>query len=243
MTPSDELVRMAADMLLWSKQDSNSFKMFLQYLYSGQRNKFNPERALHFMYEMFSTDDDNFFGMIMGAVVDNKEVNYIDALSNYQVESKTWLIDELSKLDKHENALFIGGWLGISSMWLGRTGVANQITNLDLDADAIKFSDKLNSANFNYKEGIVSDVDNHSLKEYNMIINTSAEHMTDDWFERVPKGCTVAIQTNDFHEITEHINTVNDLESLQKKYKMSEVYYIGVRDCDRYNRFMIIGKK
>ena len=233
----------AIDLLIWRKDDTPNLKIFLQYLYSGKRNKFNPERALHFMYEMYSTDDDNFFGMIMGAVVENKEVNYVDALSNYQVESKTWLIDELSKLDKHENALFIGGWLGISSMWLGRTGVANNITNLDLDADAIKFSDKLNAANSNYKEGIVSDVDNHSLKEYNMIINTSAEHMTDDWFKRVPKGCTVAIQTNDFHEITEHINTVNDLESLQKKYKMSEIYYIGVRDCDRYNRFMIIGKK
>ena len=233
----------AIDLLIWRKDDTPNLKIFLQYLYSGKRNKFNPERALHFMYEMYSTDDDNFFGMIMGAVVENKEVNYVDALSNYQVESKTWLIDELSKLDKHENALFIGGWLGISSMWLGRTGVANNITNLDLDVDAIKFSDKLNAANSNYKEGIVSDVDNHSLKEYNMIINTSAEHMTDDWFKRVPKGCTVAIQTNDFHEITEHINTVNDLESLQKKYKMSEIYYIGVRDCDRYNRFMIIGKK
>lgn len=233
----------AIDLLIWRKDDTPNLKIFLQYLYSGKRNKFNPERALHFMYEMYSTNDDNFFGMIMGAVVDNNEVNYVDALSNYQVESKTWLIDELSKLDKHENALFIGGWLGISSMWLGRTGVVNHITNLDLDADAIKFSDKLNIANFNYKEGIVSDVDNHSLKEYNMIINTSAEHMTDDWFNHVPKGCTVAIQTNDFHEITEHINTVNDLESLQKKYKMSKIYYIGVRDCDRYNRFMIIGKK
>lgn len=243
MTPNDELVRMATDMLLWSKQDSNSFKLFLQYLHSGQRNKFNPERAIHFMYEMYSTENDNFFGMFMGAVVDNNEVNYIDALSNYQVESKTWLIDELSKLDKCENALFIGGWLGISSMWLGRTGVANQITNLDLDADAIKFSDKLNAANFNYKEGIVSDVDKHSLKEYNIIINTSAEHMTDDWFERVPEGCTVAIQTNDFHEITEHINTVSNLIELEDKYKMQEIYYIGERDCDRYNRFMIIGKK
>jgi len=233
----------AIDSLIWRKDDTPNLKIFLQYLYSGKRNKFNPERALHFMYEMYSTEEDSFFGYIMGAVVENKEVNYIDALSNYQVESKIWLIDELSKLDKHENALFIGGWLGISSMWLGRTGVANQITNLDLDTDAIKFSDKLNAANLNYKEGIVSDVDNHSLKEYNMIINTSAEHMTDDWFEQVPEGCTVAIQTNDFHEIAEHINTVNDLESLQKKYKMSEVYYIGVRDCDRYNRFMIIGKK
>ena len=243
MTPNDALVKLAADMLIWSKQDSSSFKLFLQYLYSGQRNRFNPERALHFMYEMYSTEEDSFFGMFMGAVVENKEVNYVDALSNYQVESKTWLIDELSKLDKHDNALFIGGWLGISSLWLSRTGVIDKITNLDLDADAIKFSNKLNTANFNYKAGIVSDVDDHDLSDYDLIINTSAEHMPDDWFNSVPTGCTVAIQTNDFHEIAEHINTVNDLSELKEKYPMQELHYTGVRDCDRYNRFMIIGKK
>ena len=67
--------------------------------------------------------------------------------------------------------------------------------------------------------------------------------MSDDWYTRVPKGCTVAIQTNDFHEIEEHINTVNDLAELQDKYIMSDLYYAGVRDCDRYNRFMLIGVK
>ena len=101
----------------------------------------------------------------------------------------------------------------------------------------------MNAYNFNYKEGIVSNIDDHDLSNYDLIINTSSEHMSDDWFDRVPSGCTVAIQTNDFHEITEHINTVNDLTELQEKYKMKEIYYVGVRDCDRYNRFMLIGKK
>ena len=243
MASDDTSINSAMDRLIWGKQDTPNLKIFLQYLHSGKRNKFNPERAVHFMYEMFSTDTDNFFGMFMGAVAENKEVNYVDALSNYQVESKTWLIDELAKLDKHDNALFIGGWLGISSLWLSRTDVINKITNLDLDVDAIKFSDKLNISNYKYKAGIVSDIDTHDLTEYDLIINTSAEHMTDDWFNSVPTGCTVAIQTNDFHEIKEHINTVNDLSELKEKYPMQELHYIGVRDCDRYNRFMIVGKK
>jgi len=243
MVADKQTISEVVELLIWHKNDTPNLKIFLQYLYSGKRNRFNPERAIHFMHELYDTEDDNFFGMFMGAVVENKEVNYVDALSKFQVESKTWLIDELAKLNKHENTLFIGGWLGISSMWLGRTGVANKITNLDLDADAIKFSDKLNAANFHYKEGIVSDISEHDLSQYDLIINTSAEHMDDSWFERVPTGATVAIQTNDFHEITEHINTVNDLTELREKYIMSEIYYIGVRDCDRYNRFMIIGKK
>ena len=243
MVADTQSISEAVDALIWRKDDTPNLKIFLQYLYSGKRNKFNPERAIHFMYEIFSTDEDNFFGMFMGAVVENKEVNYVDALSKFQVESKTWLVDELSKLDSHDNALFIGGWLGISSLWLSKTNVINNITNLDLDIDAIKFSDKLNSANQKYKAGIVSDIDAHDLSEYDLIINTSAEHMTDEWFNNVPKGCTVAIQTNDFHEIKEHINTVNDLTELKEKYIMSEIYYIGARDCDRYNRFTLIGKK
>lgn len=243
MTPNIDIVRSATDMLIWGKKDSNSFKLFLQYLHSGLKNKFNPERALHFMYEMYGDGYDSFFGTFMGAVVDNKEVNYIDALSQFQVESKIWLIDELSKLKDYENALFIGGWLGISSLWLSQTKKVRAVTNLDLDESAIKFSDKLNAYNQNYKTGIVSNIDEHDLSEYDLIINTSSEHMSDEWYKKVPTGCTVAIQTNDFHEIEEHINTVNDLAELQEKYPMSELYYAGVRDCDRYNRFMLIGVK
>lgn len=243
MSADETSIHNAIDKLIWSKDNIPNLKIFLQYLYSGKRNKFNPERAIHFMHELYDTEDDNFFGMFMGAVVENKEVNYVDALSQFQVESKTWLIDELAKLNKRENALFIGGWLGISSLWLSQSGVIDKVTNLDLDEDAINFSNKLNAYNFNYKEGIVSDITEHDLNQYDLIINTSAEHMPDDWFDDVPEGCTVAIQTNDFHEITEHVNTVNDLTELREKYIMSEIYYIGVRDCDRYNRFMIIGKK
>ena len=239
----EDAIRSVTDKLIWSKNDIPNLKQFLQYIQSGKKNRFNPERALHFMYEMYGDGYDDFFGTFMGAVVENKEVNYIDALSQFQVESKIWLVDELAKLDKHDNALFIGGWLGISSLWLSKAEVISNVTNLDLDKDAINFSNKLNAYNFNYKEGIVSDIDEHDLSNYDLIINTSSEHMTDDWFDRVPSGCTIAIQTNDFHEITEHINTVNDLTELQEKYKMTETYYVGVRDCDRYNRFMLIGKK
>jgi hypothetical protein len=239
----EDAIRSVTDKLIWSKNDIPNLKLFLQYIQSGKKNRFNPERALHFMYEMYGEGYDDFFGTFMGAVVENKEVNYIDALSQFQVESKIWLIDELSNLDKHENAIFIGGWLGISSLWLGNANCAEKITNLDLDETAIQFSNKLNSYNYNYIGGIISDISEHDLSQYDLVINTSAEHMDDTWFESVPKGCTVAIQTNDFHEITEHINTVKDLTELREKYIMSEIYYIGVRDCDRYNRFMIIGKK
>lgn len=246
MLGREESIEELQDWLIWGKKNPPSLKFMLQYLYSGKNKKFNPERCVHYMLELHDEQSPiKFFGEFMGAIVEtkDKEINYIDALASGQVESKTWLIDELSKLGKFENALFIGGWLGISTIWLSNKNNVNKISNLDLDPDAIAFSDKLNAYNSHYGSGIVSDIADHDLSEYDLIINTSSEHMSDEWFERVPEGCTVAIQTNDFHDIPEHINTVNDLTELQEKYKMSEVLYSGVVDCTQYNRFMIIGKK
>ena len=67
--------------------------------------------------------------------------------------------------------------------------------------------------------------------------------MNDDWYEKLKPGTLVAIQTNDFHDIEEHINTVNNVMELKKKYKMSEELFVGIKDLRIYNRFMIIGIK
>ena len=182
----------------------------------------------------------------MGAVVENKEVNFIDALAQHQVESKIWLIERLEKLNENFNkGIFIGGWLGISSYWAMERKLMKNVTNLDLDDNAIKFSDKLNSICKEHKmyKGIVGDASTHDYSEYDLVINTSSEHMTEEWFDNIKEGTTVAIQTNDFHDIEEHINTVRNLKELEEKYPLSKVLFSGVKDCDRYNRFMMIGIK
>jgi len=219
--------------------------MFIQYIYSGLKNKFNPERCIHYMFE---THEDKakipFFGPMMGAVVNNKDANYVDALSKGQVESKLWLVDELEKLNiKRHNSIIIGGWLGISALWLSQKKLIRKISNIDLDETSISFSNELNKYNHQYKEGIVGDINEFDLDDYDFVINTSAEHMNGDWYEKIKPGTLVAIQTNDFHDIEEHINTVNNVMELKKKYKMSEELFVGIKDLRIYNRFMIIGIK
>lgn len=234
----------AVEKIIWDKKyKSDHLQIFLQYLYSGVKNRFNPERCIHFMYEYFGTEQDPYFGMLMGAVKEVPECNYIDAHSNYQVESKIWLIERLINLNKKfNNAIFIGGWLGISAFWSVKKQIMHKVTNLDMDEQAIKFSDKLNGYNNTYK-GIVGDANTHNFDDYDLVINTSSEHMTEDWFKKLKKGTTVALQSNDFHDILEHINTVKNLKELEEKYPMSKVLFSGVKDCDRYNRFMLIGIK
>ena len=121
--------------------------------------------------------------------------------------------------------------------------ISKNITNLDLDADAIKFSDELNQYITGYQKGIVSDIMEYSHSDYDLIINTSAEHMSEEWFNNIKIGTTVVIQTNDFHDLPEHINTVKDMEDMKSKFPMSEILFEGVKDVIRYNRFMLIGKK
>tara|TARA_Y100000389_G_scaffold52751_2_gene48584 strand:- start:2765 stop:4369 length:1605 start_codon:yes stop_codon:yes gene_type:complete len=234
----------AIEKLIWDKKyKSEHLQIFLQYLYSGIKNRFNPERCIHFMYEYFNTEQDPYFGMLMGAFKEAPEVNIVDAHSNYQVESKTWLIDNLVKLNRRfEDAVFIGGWLGISTFWTHKRNIVHHITNIDMDPEAIKFSNKLNQFNNTYS-GLVENAYDYDYDKHDLVINTSAEHMTEEWFNKIKPGTVVAIQTNDFHEIDEHINTVNDLTELQEKYIMSEILFVGTKDCDRYNRFMLIGIK
>ena len=247
MLERDDYIQKCVDWLIFGPKDSPNLKIFLKYYYSGKQKKFNPERCIHYMYEMHDSDGDfPFFGMFMGAVVENKEVNFIDALAQHQVESKIWLIERLEKLNETFNkGIFIGGWLGISSYWAMERKLMKNVTNLDLDDNAIKFSDKLNSISKEHKmyKGIVGDASTHDYSEYDLVINTSSEHMTEEWFDNIKEGTTVAIQTNDFHDIEEHINTVRNLKELEEKYPLSKVLFSGVKDCDRYNRFMMIGIK
>jgi len=247
MLGREESIEKLQDWLIWGPKNPKSLKFFLQYLYSGKNKKFNPERCIHYMLEVH---DDNspqkFFGELMGAIINTKElnVNYIDALSSGQINSKIWLIDELKNLDtSFENTLVIGGWLGLSSNWIMKNKISKNITNLDLDADAIKFSDELNKYVTGYNEGIVEDITQFSHNEYDLVINTSAEHMNEEWFENIKLGTTVVIQTNDFHDLPEHINTVNDIDDMKSKFPMSNILFEGVKDVVRYNRYMLIGKK
>ena len=247
MLTRDEAIEELRDWLIWGNKNPPNLKYFLQYLYSGKRKKFNPERCIHYMLEVHDENSpQQFFGELMGAIINTKElnVNYIDALSNGQIESKIWLIDELKNLKKtFYSTLVIGGWLGISSNWILKNKISQNVTNLDIDPDAIKFSDELNQYLTGHNPGIVADIMEYSRMRHDLIINTSAEHMSSDWFDKINPGTTVVIQSNDFHDLPEHVNTVNNLEDMRSKFPFSEILFEGVKDVVRYNRYMLIGKK
>jgi hypothetical protein len=80
---------------------------------------------------------------------------------------------------------------------------------------------------------------------FDLVINTSCEHLDDfgGWYDRVPAGQLLVLQSNDYFACGEHVNCVADLAALRAQAPMRDVLFAGQRAMRRYVRFMLIGRK
>lgn len=202
--------------------------------------------------------------------IDREDI--FDAFSRSQIKSKIWLIEELSKIQKHyDSVLIMAGWFGQLKPMIDEYLTCSKTRILELDATACEASDyifnlsnlegyKVKSINVNinnlilHKNGYEWPVENFregtSYNEKflpNLIINTSAEHMKEDWFfqikfKQMESDPIVAIQSNNLFDIPEHINCVHSVEHMKKKFPMREVLYEGELQLKGYKRVMLIGR-
>jgi len=195
-----------------------------------------------------------------------------DAFSRSQIKSKTWMIDELLKLQpKYNNIVVIAAWFGqLIDAFDGKIKFKSARC-IDLDRESCVISDTVFNAkqlkNYKikaicadvnavelHKNGYEWDVENfNEHKVYkekflpDLIINTSSEHMNDDWFNKLrfkqlDSDPIVAIQSNNLFEIDEHINCVHSVDHMKKKFPMKEILFEGELQLKGYKRFMLIGK-
>jgi UDP-N-acetylmuramyl tripeptide synthase len=77
------------------------------------------------------------------------------------------------------------------------------------------------------------------------IINTSCEHISDfaEWYNKIPNGKLVVLQSNNYYEVEEHVNCVSDIYEFKDMAPMSTLLYMGMRELPKYTRFMLIGYK
>ncbi len=79
------------------------------------------------------------------------------------------------------------------------------------------------------------------------IINTSCEHIEnfDEWFAGIPKGTLVIMQNNNFteHDDDTVVNTISDENEWSAKLNLSEVIFKGTLNLEKYDRYMVIGRK
>jgi hypothetical protein len=193
-----------------------------------------------------------------------------DAFSRGQLRSKVWLANELKNINnKFDNIVLLAGWMGQLVDIVSRSIQFNKLRNIEIDRDCCIESDY----NFNIDnlkdwrvKSVNADINNlqahHNGYELNidnfksdkvitekflpdLVINTSAEHMSTEWYEQLRSkdwDCIVAIQSNNLFDHPDHVNCVYSDSHMMKKYPMREVLYHGELFLQNYKRVMIIGK-
>lgn len=175
----------------------------------------------------------------------------LDSSTTSQMESKLWLASELSKLDlKYKKVAIIGGWFAqyLTSLLIENLNV-DFVHNYDIDKDAQLISYKFNRR---YKEQgkYKASTENLFLKPineyYDMVINTSCEHMfpMKKFRELNPALNSIyVLQSTNETKYDDHINCVQSPEELANQCVLEKVYYSGSKVLDNgMTRFMVIGK-
>lgn len=195
-----------------------------------------------------------------------------DAFSRGQIKSKIWLIQELANLNMHyHNVLVMAGWFGQLMHIYSTQLTYGKMRIVELDPAACETSDyvfNLDNLTEHKVKAVCADInqltlhqngyewsvenfrDNTSYTEKflpDLIINTSAEHMTEAWFhqlrsKQLASDPIVAIQSNNLFDIAEHVNCVHSVDHMMKKFPMREVLFAGELQLKGYKRVMLIGR-
>ena len=163
-----------------------------------------------------------------------------DAFRLKQMQSKAWMMSKVKDLDKSSKVLVVGSWLGFTSLCLRKLGFSD-ITETDPDSRLSALACHLNRHwdNFTHLSKDVNDID---IAQYDLIINTSCEHIADNsWYDRIPAGKILVLHSNNLPGY-DHVNTCENIEEMIEKYSM-DIKYAGCLDLEQYTRFMLIGHK
>ena len=163
-----------------------------------------------------------------------------------QVKSKDWLIQTLlhfmpkKNIDSFNNITIVGGWYGnILIPKILNSGLKfNTIKLIDIDEEAIYIAKNIffNDSDIKFLVKDAQDIEFSGSK--NLLINSSAEHMSTI---NISSGI-VAIQSNDYREVEDHINCVDSAEELADQYNIRKLWFSGQLKFPAYNRFMAIGR-
>ncbi len=196
------------------------------------------------------------------------EIDLVDALSSGQIESKKWLIHTMEDLQIPLGNIFVlAGWWGMLPAMIFESKLDyKNIRSFDIDPSCAPIADSLNRKyvmeqwkfkattqdilEINYRthayftkraDGTMAEI----IDSPDTLINTSCEHIVDfpAWWEMIPIGKLVALQSNNLKEIPEHVNCSESLDDFIRMAAMSKILYKGEHLVSGYKRFMIIGYK
>ena len=193
-----------------------------------------------------------------------------DCFSRGQIQSKLWLIEKLKENCKDLGTVFLcAGWYATLATMLFESKIkVDKIRSFDIDDTCVDIAETFNKPWFVDKwrfKSITQDIMDINYNEHvwqywsnannrmsypitdspDTIINTSCEHIDNfvEWYKKIPTGKLVVLQNNNFFEVNEHVNCVNDLEEFADQAPLSKILYEGELELPKYKRFMRIGYK
>lgn len=171
----------------------------------------------------------------------------VRSFEHRKVQAKTRMVIELGQLQEKgtlpstiSRINIVGGWYGnIIIPLLDRFVSYKEINFYELDAQALYIAKNIYFPNRFDIKWISGDATKIEIQGNDKLtINTSCEHM-------IPLNITrgyVALQSNDYADIEDHLNCVNSTQELAEQYNLSKILFQTTQDYIDYNRFTVIGR-
>lgn len=201
----------------------------------------------------------------LSKVIDNDEILqiFLDSMSDGQIESKKWLVDNVENINLG-NVFLCAGWL--STLFFDKRLKFNKCVNIDINEQSVNISKILNKKYLidNWKfQAVTENIHDINYEEHHFnfnrsdntkclikikpdtIINTSCEHIENfnKWFKLIPNKKLLILQSNNGFDIPEHINCVKNLSEFKKQTPLTVELYSGKKEMPKFTRFMRIGYK
>ena len=189
-----------------------------------------------------------------------------DCFSRGQLQSKLWLVDKLKKCNVDLGTVFLcAGWYATLATMIFESDIkVDKIRSFDINDTCVAIAETFNKPwvmddwkfkattqdildidynNFCYKSIRSNGSKCDLVDTVDTIINTSCEHILDfaNWYDKIPKGKLVVLQSNDFIDVDEHVNCVKDSLHFEQMAPLSKVLFTGELNIEKYTRYMRIG--
>ncbi len=221
-------------------------------------------------YVAHCIDNDYIRKMSSWSIKWEDRANLNEHFSRGQMKSKCWMVEKLAEVFPNAylgNIAHYGGWYATVAKNIFEQFGVKKYLNIELDENCIQIADdfkyeqwrndwQFKSVQHDVNKIVYDETESFRVRIQNqngdlvpvtfkpdLIINTSCEHMNEDWFHNLPKGMLVCLQTNNYFENEQHVNCVEGVEQAKQKYPFSEILYEGEIETHLYNRFMLIGEK
>jgi hypothetical protein len=191
-------------------------------------------------------------GMRLEALTPSERPVLANAISEVQLQSKLWLLDQLFTQLRSDNLAIqvLGGWCGVLP-WLAKLsgrGPRAEWTSIDIDPGACSLGKKVFGGSVSHMSFLCEDIyalDYRALAggRDSIVVNTICEHLADfpRWRSMLPGGTMAVLQSNNYRCCRDHINCVDSVGELAAAANLSRVLFQGSLAMSLFTRYMVIG--